>query len=51
LPSSRPASFRATTRQITIREGVIIADPAQVVDLVRCLRPHIIAISSLRIAG
>lgn len=43
--------FPAGASQIHLQDGVIVANPARVIDLVRLLRRHVLVVDGLRLAG
>lgn len=43
--------FPAGAHQIHLQDGVIVANPARVVDLVHLLRRHIVTVDGMRLAG
>ena len=43
--------FPAGSRQLHLQDGVIVANPARVVDLVHLLRRHVLTLDGLRLAG
>jgi hypothetical protein len=43
--------FPAGAHQIHLQDGVIVANPARVIDLVHLLRRHVVTVDGLRLAG
>jgi hypothetical protein len=43
--------FPSRAHQIHLQDGVIVANPARVIDLVQLLRRHVLSIEGLRLAG